>query len=317
MSVRHFLTLTDFTSEEILRLVELSAKFKSKRKMGNRVDHILKDKSIALIFQKPSTRTRASLSVAIKELGGFPVTFNWNELQLGRGESIADTARVLSRYFDAIIARVYSHNDLLEMARYSSVPVLNALSDMFHPMQAISDLFTIKEKLGRIKGIKLAFIGDGTSNVLNSLLIAGSKVGMHIVIACPKEYSPRSNVLSLARSFAQNSGAIIEITEDPVKAVRTADIIYTDVFVSMGFEAEREKRLKVFYPKYSVTKALLEKCEKKDYIFMHCLPAHRGEEVEDEVMDDIKHSVVFDQAENRLHSSKAILTYVLGDRVWD
>ncbi len=307
---RHFLTLLDYGAEEIVRLVELGAEFKERRRRGERECDILRGRSAVLIFEKPSTRTKASLMVAMEELGGRAYSFSREELQLARGEPLSDTARVLSRYFDCIIARVYKHEDLVALAEYSSVPVLNALSDKFHPMQAIADLQTIREKKGRLGGLKIAFVGDGRDNVLNSLTVASAKLGIDLSVACPPKYRPESGLLEKVLEIAGESGSSIEVLEDPREAVAGADVVYTDVFVSMGQEAEREERLRAFLPTYRVTRELLE-LAKKDYIFMHCLPARRGEEVEEGVLEDREHSVVFDQAENRLHSAKAVLAYVV------
>jgi len=314
--MKHLLNWLEYSSEELKRMIELAQKFKEERRLGRRVYTFLEGKSVVLIFEKPSTRTKASLMIAVKELGGFPCSFTRDELQLSRGEPVKDTARVLSRYFDLIIARVYRHEDLEIMAKYSLVPIVNALSDKFHPLQALADIQTIVEKKGRLKGLKIAFIGDGTDNVLNSLIIVSAKLGIHLSVACPKQYSPSPQLLKLLKEDISMSGACIEVVQDPVKAVKEADVIYTDVFVSMGQEQEREKRLSVFLPKYQVNEKLTEYA-KDDYIFMHCLPAHRGEEVTNAVIEDSKHSVVFDQAENRLHSAKAVLYYLLGEKHGD
>ena len=308
--MRHFLTLLDYGADEILHMVELGREFKRRRERGERESDILRGRSCVLIFEKPSTRTRASLVVAIEELGGRAFSFSREEMQLSRGEPLSDTARVLSKYFDCIIARVYRHRDLEVLAEYSSIPVLNALSDRFHPMQAVADVQTMLEKKGKLEGLKIAFIGDGRDNVLNSLMVASAKLGLDLSVACPPEYRPEEEFLRLVLEIARESGSSIEVLEDPRDAVAGADVVYTDVFVSMGQEREREERLKKFLPTYRVTKELLE-LAKKDYIFMHCLPARRGEEVEEGVLEDERHSVVFDQAENRLHSAKGILAYVV------
>jgi len=300
---KDLLTLLDFTGEEILKIIKDALVLKRLRNKGNRILPFLKGKTIALIFEKPSTRTRASTSVAIWELGALPLTYNRNELQLARGEPIKDIARVLSRYHDAIAARVYSHASLEELSRYASVPVINLLSDKYHPLQALADYLTILEKKGRIEGTTIAFIGDGTDNVFNSLAIAGVKLGARIRVASPPEYSPRKDLLGDVYDK-------IEVYENPEDAVKGADVVYTDVFVSMGQEEEREKRLKTFLPKYQVNAKLLEKVGHSDYIVMHCLPAHRGEEITDQVIESTN-SVVFDQAENRLHTAKAALLNLL------
>ena len=307
---RHFLWLGDFTREELELFLKKAAEFKTKYYSGERIIPLLKGKTLAMIFQKPSTRTRVSFDVAMKQLGGFTISLNWYEMQLGRGETIADTARTLSRYVDGIVARVYEHKDLEEMARYSKVPVINGLSNSFHPVQALSDMFTILEKKGRLKGLKLVFVGDGGNNVAQSLLLASTKFGVHITIASPKKYRPDPKVLKVAYEEAEKSGSEIVFEEDPEKAVEKADIVYTDVWVSMGQEKEAEERIREL-SKYQVNVKLIKKA-KPDVIFMHCLPAHRGQEVTDEVIDG-PWSVVWDQAENRLHVQKAILALLLRD----
>jgi len=269
---------------------------------------ILQSKVLAMIFQKPSTRTRVSFEVAMRHLGGHALYLSWNELQLGRGETIADTVRVLSRYSHGIMARVFAHSDLEEMAKYAPVPVINGLSDRHHPCQGLADLLTIQEKKEDFKGLKLAWVGDG-NNVCNTLLIGCSKFGMNMSVACPKGYEPDETVVKWAEQNAERSGSEIEITADPKKVVEDADIIYTDTFVSLGMEAERAKRLKIFLPNYQVTPKLL-RYAKKDVIFMHCLPAHRGEEVLDEVIDG-PYSIVWDQAENRLWATMSLLSLLL------
>ncbi len=306
---RHFLWLADYSREELLHIINLARRFKERFYIGERVIPVLKDRILVLIFQKPSTRTRVSFEVAMRQLGGQSLYLGWNELQLGRGETIADTARVLSRYVDCIVARVFSHSDLEELARYSSIPVINGLSDLVHPVQALSDMFTILEKKGRLKGLKLAFVGDGSDNVLHSLLLAGSKLGLNISVATPKDYRPNNRILKIAEEEASTQGTQLTITEDPYEAVKDADIVYTDVWVSMGQEKEREVKIEKLRP-YQVNKDLML-AAKPDAIFMHCLPAHRGEEVTDDVIDG-KWSVVWDQAENRLHTQKAILVFLLG-----
>lgn len=304
---KDLLTLKNYSKEEITDIIQESLVLKRLRHMGVRVLPLLSGKTVALIFEKPSTRTRASMAAAIWELGALPIPFSKAELQLARGEPIKDTARVLSRYHDAIAARVYRHEHLAELARYSTVPVINMLSDKYHPLQALADYMTILEKKGRLKGVKIAFIGDGTDNVFNSLAIAGVKLGAEIRVASPPQYAPKRELLG-------DAYAKVKIYEDPSEAVRGADVIYTDVFVSMGQEKEREERLKTFLPKYQVNPKLLDGVGHENYIVMHCLPAHRGEEITDEVIEG-SHSVVFDQAENRLHTAKAALLHLLGEGV--
>jgi len=303
---RDFLTLQDYTANEIQEILESTRRFKEKT-ISTEEKNVLSEKSVVLLFQKSSTRTRVSFEVAISQLGGHPIYLGWSESQLGRGETIADTARVLSRYVDAIVARVYRQRDLEEMARYADIPVINALSDLYHPCQIVADLYTMWEKFGYLRGLRVAYIGDG-NNVCNSLLIGCSKMGIDISVACPQGYEPASEALNSARRNSEETGSKIEVLRDPFEAARDADVIYTDTFVSMGDEAEREERLAVFLPKYQVNAELLEAAS-KDVIFMHCLPAHRNEEVTDEVIDGPR-SVVWDEAENRLHTAKAILTKI-------
>ncbi|MHA1594678.1 MAG: ornithine carbamoyltransferase [Candidatus Baldrarchaeia archaeon] len=304
---RDFLTLQDYSPEEIQFILQSSFEFKRERAYGE-FRKPLRNKTIAMIFQKPSTRTRVSFEVAMYELGGTALYLRWDDLQLRRGELISDTARVLSRYVHGIVARVYDHKDLEELAEFATVPVINALSDLFHPCQALADIMTIIEKKGRLKGVKVAFVGDG-NNVCHSLMIACSKLGADIAVATPKGYEPKEFVIEWTMENASHSGSQVVITNDPIEAVENADVIYTDVFVSMGMEHETEKRKKDFEG-WQVNKELVSHA-KKDFIFMHCLPAHRGEEVAPEVIDDPVHSVVWDQAENRLHTEKALLALLI------
>ncbi|MCS7097234.1 MAG: ornithine carbamoyltransferase [Candidatus Methanomethylicia archaeon] len=304
---RDFLTLQEFSSDELWQIIKLAKKFKEDYYTGERIKPLLKGKTLAMIFQKPSTRTRVSFEIAMRQLGGDALYLNWNELQLGRGESVADTARVLSRYTDGIMARVYRHRDLEEMASAATIPVINGLSDLYHPCQAISDMFTIYEKKGYLYGVKMAFIGDGSNNVCNSLIIASTKLGLDINIASPKDYFPRPEVLKFAEQNSVESKSTVKLYTSPEEAVRDVDFIYTDVWVSMGQEKEAEKRLKVF-SSYQVNSRLLAYAPKA--LVMHCLPAHRGLEITDDVIDSDR-SIVWDQAENRLHVQKAILALLL------
>jgi ornithine carbamoyltransferase len=307
MKKQDFLTLQEFTKDEIWYLLKFSKKFKEKTIKGKEANN-LEGKSVALLFQKASTRTRVSFEVAIKQLGGQTIYLGWAESQLGRGESTADTARVLSRYIDCVVARVNNHGDLEEMAKYASIPVINALSDLHHPCQVVADLYTVWEKFGTLEGLKVAYVGDG-NNVCNSLLIGCSKLGIDVSVACPLGYEPFNSVQKMAKTNVQDSGSKVEILREPSEAVKNADVVYTDTFVSMGDEAEREIRLKTFLPKYKVTSDLFKHAS-KNALFMHCLPAHRNEEVTDEVMDGT-HSAIWDQAENRLHTAKALLVKVV------
>lgn len=304
--VKHLLDIHQLSSEELLDLLEIAITYKKLRRRGLRHTHELQGRSVAMIFEKPSTRTRASFAVAVYEMGGLPMVYSREELQLARGEPIKDLARVLSRYHDAIAARVYRQESLEEMARYSSVPVINLLSDKFHPLQALADCMTIMEIFGKLEGIKLAFIGDGQDNVFNSLATAGLKLGMEVRVACPPEYRPD---VSWLEKLAGEVKGTLEVYEEPFDAVKGTNVVYTDVFVSMGQEEEREKRLKSFLPRYRVSPELM-KCADPNAVFMHCLPAHRGEEVDDAVIES-ERSVVFEQAENRLHTAKAVLKKLL------
>lgn len=304
---KHFLTLNDFTKEQIEYLIMLGIELKKKLKQGIPYQP-LKGKTLGMIFEKSSTRTRVSFEVGMIQLGGHALFLNKNDLQLGRGETIGDTAKALSRYIDGIMMRTDSQEKLNEMAKNATIPVISGLSDIYHPTQAIADFMTIYEYKGKLQGLTLAYVGDG-NNVLNSLLIGGSKLGININVASPKGFEPNEEIVQSAKEEAVKHGADIKITNDPLEAVNQADIIYTDVWVSMGQEEEKELRLKKFAD-YQVN-SQLTKFAKKDYIFMHCLPAHREEEVATEIMDG-DHSVVFDEAENRLHAHKAILTAFMG-----
>jgi len=304
---RDFLTLRDFSSEEVSLLLRTASRLKEDSALKVS-EEPLRGKTLLMIFQKPSTRTRVSFDVAMTELGGHAISLSWVEMQIGRGETIADTGRVLSRYGDAIMARVGSHEDLEELARHAEVPVINGLSDLCHPAQALSDLLTVQEKKGDLQGLKLAYVGDG-SNVCNSLLAGCAQVGVDISVACARGYEPDSGFVRFARERGAETGAQVWVGTDPIKAVKGADVVYTDTFVSMGQEAERENRIKTFIPRYQVTPELFKRA-RKDAIFMHCLPAHRGEEVLSEVIDGPR-SVVWDQAENRVHAQKAILASII------
>jgi len=299
-------TLFHLTKEEIEQILGTAELLKSQLLHGE--EHpLLKGKTLAMIFEKPSTRTRVSFEVGMWQLGGYALYLSAGDLQLGRGETIADTAQVLSRYVDGIMARVFAHQAILDLVKYSRVPVINGLSDFTHPCQGLADLFTIYEKKGRLSGLRLAYVGDG-NNVAHSLLYGCSKVGMNITLATPKGFEPAPEVVSKAKEEGKKSGCEVRVTKDPKEAVKGADIVYTDVWASMGKEKEHEKRVKVFKP-YQVNGKLVKEAE-KDYIFMHCLPAHRGQEVTDEVADS-ENSVIFDQAENRLHTQKALLALIM------
>ncbi len=308
LSGRDLLSINDLSPEEVRLVLEEARTLKLRFYAGERIIPVLRGKTIALIFEKPSTRTRVSMEVAALQLGATPLVFNRNELQLGRGEPVKDTARVLSRYVDAIAARVYSHRSLVEMAAYADVPVINMLSDLEHPLQALADALTIIEKKGDPSRLKVVYVGDARNNVAHSLMLVIAKLGGHIVMAAPRQLWPRSEVLEAAKLAAEETGATIELMEDPREAVRGADVVYTDVWVSMGEEAEAEERRRLLRP-YQVNAELMQ-LARRDAIFMHCLPAHRGEEVTEEVLEG-RWSVVWDQAENRLHVQKAVLSLLL------
>ena len=306
-NMKHLLTIADLSADEVWQILNLARELKEEwRKGGNKP--ILKGKTLGMIFQKPSLRTRVSFEMAMIHLGGQALYLSPDEIKLGVRESVPDVARVLSRYVDGIMARVFAHSHIQELAAYSRVPVINGLSDYSHPCQALSDVFTIWEKRGRLQGLKLAYVGDG-NNVATSLLFAATKVGMDIALASPEGYEMSDDVVQLGQEFAAHSGSSIELGRDPAAAVRGADVIYTDVWTSMGQEEETEKRLQVF-PPYQINTTLVAQA-KPDVMVMHCLPAHRGQEITDEVADG-PHSVLFDQAENRLHAQKAILALLMG-----
>jgi ornithine carbamoyltransferase len=307
MKGRDLLTLSNFTREEIKEILKLASEMKYLLKNGKYIIPYLNGKSVFLLFQKPSTRTRISFEVAIYQLGGFPIYANWNELQVIRGETLEDTVRAINAYCDAIVARVYKHSDLEIIANVSRVPVINALSDLAHPCQALADCLTIIEKKGKIEGINVVFIGDGNNNVCRSLSEAILKLGGNITIVSPKKYQMDSLYADFLRKNAYKDSSLI-LTDNPIEGVKNADVIYTDVWVSMGQESEYEERMKEF-KKYQVNSELL-KFAPDDVIIMHCLPAHRGLEITDEVIDG-KNSVVWDQAENRLHVQKAILALLV------
>ena len=303
LSKKDFLSLNDLDKQEILSILELAKDLKRDLKDG-KSSQSLKGRTLAMIFQKPSTRTRLSFETGIVQLGGTAIYLSSNDLQLSRGESIEDTARTLSLYVDFIMMRVYAHSDIEKIAEYSSVPVINGLSDTFHPCQILADLLTIQEKKHTFNGLKVAWIGDG-NNVCNDLVLGCSKIGINLSIACPPGFEPNGDVLKVARQEALKSSTEISITEDPLNAVQNADVLATDTFISIGKDEERKRREEVFLPRYQVNSNLLRSA-KKDCIFMHCLPASRGQEVTSEVIDG-KASVVWNQAENRLHVQKALM----------
>ena len=306
MKGKSLVSINDLSHEEIWQIFELSGSLKQKQLTGE-THKLLEGKTLGMIFSKPSTRTRISFEVGIYQLGGIGMYFGPNDLQLKRSESIEDTARVLSRYLNGIMIRTFDHDDVVGLAKHGSIPVINGLTDLLHPCQVLTDLFTVLEKKRELRGLKLAFVGDG-NNMAHSLLNGCSKVGMDISIASPSGYKPQKEIVETAQKNADYMGSKIEILDDPVKAVKDADIIYTDVWASMGQEAEADKRKKAFQ-KFQVNPELV-KYAKSDYLFMHCLPAHRGDEVVNEVADS-GNSVIFDEAENRLHVQKAIMALLM------
>ncbi|GFN21891.1 ornithine carbamoyltransferase [Thermanaeromonas sp. C210] len=303
---RDFLSLKHFTREEIIYLLDLAADLKGKQKRGE-PHPLLAGKTLGMIFTKPSTRTRVAFEVAMYQLGGYALYLSRNDLQLGRGETIGDTARVLSRYLDGIMIRTYSHEEVEELARFATIPVINGLTDFLHPSQVLADLLTIREWKGTLQGLNLTFIGDG-NNVAHSLMYGGARVGINVTIACPAGYEPLPQVVEEARRMAADNGSNIAVTNDPREAAVGADILYTDVWASMGQEGEAEKRRQAFRG-FQLNAEIL-KLAQPEAMVLHCLPAHRGEEITDEVIDGPQ-SAVWDQAENRLHAHKAILAALL------
>jgi ornithine carbamoyltransferase len=304
-----FLTLMDFSSETIKLLLDRAIQLKSEKLAGSDHGKPLAGKILGMIFEKSSTRTRVSFEAGMLQLGGQAIVMNSKDLQIGRGEPISDTAKVLSHYLDAIMIRTFSHSIIEELAEHASIPVINGLTDLYHPCQALADLQTIYEQKGTLAGLKLAYIGDG-NNMAHSLMIACAKMGMDISVASPKGYEPNAEVTAAVNQFAAESGAKVVITTDPVAAITDADVVYSDVWTSMGQEKENEIRLKAFTG-FQVNDALVQNA-KSDYIFLHCLPAHREEEVTASVIDG-PNSVVFEQAGNRLHAQKALLLEILKD----
>lgn len=303
---KDFLTLADYTATEILNLLEEAKQLKQAHQAG-RIVQPLKGKILGMIFEKSSTRTRVSFEAGMLQLGGHALFLSNRDLQIGRGEPISDTAKVLSEYVDGIMIRTDAHQKVVELAKHASIPVINGLTDLDHPCQALADLLTIQECKGTLKGLKMAFIGDG-NNVAHALLLAAAKTGMNLAVATPVGYEPDENVVAYAKSVAQETGGDILITTSPQEAVQGADVVYTDVWTSMGQEQENEVRLQAFAA-YQVNEELMSLAHEQ-YIFMHCLPAHREEEVTASVIDG-NHSVVFQQAGNRLHAQKALLVKLL------
>lgn len=304
---KDLLAISDLSCEDIEKIFT-HARFLKERFYGGVQYHPLKGKILGMIFKKASTRTRISFEAGMYQLGGHALFLSSEDLQIDRGESIADTAKIFSLYLDGIVIRTYSQKEVEELAVNSSIPVINGLTDLHHPCQILSDMFTIMERLGRLKGVKVAYVGDG-NNIANSWLDGASKMGMNLSISSPHRYAPGSEAVRRAISTAKENGGSIKITEDPFEGVKDADIIYTDVWTSMGQEGEHEKRIKDFR-EFQVNAKLLN-AAKKNVLVMHCLPAHRGEEISSDVIDGDR-SIVFEEAENRLHVQKAILEILMG-----
>lgn len=302
--VQHLISLMDYTPAEVRALIDKAREVKASPGSYARV---LAGKTLGMVFEKSSTRTRVSFEVGIYQLGGYGLFLSKNDLQLGRGENISDTAKVLSRYLDAIMARTFAHDTILQLAEHGSVPIINGLSDLLHPCQALADYMTVLEHKGRLEGLTLAYVGDG-NNVAHSLIHGGVKLGVNVVIGCPEGYEPDAGILSRARAEAETAGVRVEVTNDPREAVAGADVVYTDVWASMGQEDETAARKRVFAP-YQVNEELFALAD-DEAIFLHCLPAHRGDEVTDGVADHPR-SAIFDEAENRLHAQKAVLLQLM------
>lgn len=303
---RDFISLHDYTPEEINYLLKVAHQLKAMQRAG--INHsYLQGKTLAMIFAKSSTRTRVSFEVGMLQLGGHALFLSSRDIQLGRGETIADTAQVLSRMVDGIMIRTFSHEEVLELAEYATVPVINGLTDLLHPTQVLADLMTIQEHKGKLKGLKLVYVGDG-NNMAHSLMFGGAKMGMHIAISCPNGYEPNPEILAAAQNDAKKCGGLVEVVNDPLLAAKGADVLYTDVWASMGQEEEAEQR-KLAFAGYQINAKTLGVAN-QEAIVLHCLPAHRGEEITADVLEG-PHSVVFDEAENRLHAQKAIMALAM------
>lgn len=309
MKGKDLLSIHELTSEEVKQILNLAKELKVKQKAGIE-HHLLKGKTLGMIFQKSSTRTRVSFEVGMYQLGGSALFLSGNDLQIGRGEPIKDTARVMSRYLDGIMIRTFNHDDVEEFAKYADIPVINGLTDLLHPCQVLTDLLTIQEYKGQnLKGLKLAYVGDG-NNMVHSLMYGCAKVGMHFAVATPKGYEPNPEVTAKAIEDAKVTGGSILVTNDRIEAVKDADIVYTDVWASMGQEAEHDARVKIFQD-YQINTELMQHA-KADAMVMHCLPAHRGEEISEEILEKYADEI-FDEAENRLHVQKAIMALTMCD----
>ncbi len=303
---RDFLSLSDYSQDEIKYMLQVASQLKTQQKAG--IPHpLLQGKSLGMIFTKSSTRTRVSFEVGMYQLGGQGLFLSGRDIQLGRGETIADTARVLSRMLDGIMIRTFSHQEVQALAEYATIPVINGLTDLLHPTQVLADLLTIQEHVGRLAGLKLVYIGDG-NNMAHCLMIGGAKMGLHVVIASPDGYKPNPEIVALAQADAKVNGGFVEVVTDPLAAAKGADVLYTDVWASMGQEDEAEIRKRAFAG-YQINREMLQVAASRA-IVMHCLPAHRGEEISEEVLEG-EQSVVFEEAENRLHAQKAIMALVM------
>ncbi len=309
-NTKDFLTVSSLTGPQVFRLLQITRELKSTSRQG-RGAQLLSGLTLGLLFEKPSTRTRVSFEAAMNQMGGQALFLSMENIQLSRGESLSDTAQVLSRYLDGLVIRTFEQTKLEEWAQHATIPIINGLTNLCHPCQALADLFTIHEKKGELKGLKLSYVGDG-NNIAHSLMEASALAGMHVSIGCPVGYQPDSQIINWSHQEALRTEATIEITHDPAIATKEADVVYTDVWTSMGQEHEQSERIKALAP-FQLNERLLETA-RPDAIVMHCLPAHRGEEISAAVLDG-PHSVVLDQAENRLHMQKAILTEWLG-RPW-
>ena len=304
--MKDFISLHDCSKEEVENLLKLAVKLKKELKEGT-PHPILKGKTLGMIFSKSSTRTRVSFEVGMVQLGGYPLFLSSHDIQLGRGETIHDTAKVLERYLDGIMIRTFSHQDVLDLAEYADIPIINALTDLLHPCQVLADLQTIYEKKGMLEGLKLAYIGDG-NNMAHSLMYGCAKAGLDCAVASPKGYMPDSEVTENAKADFKKAGRSLLITEDPTEAIKNADVVYTDTWVIMGMESEKAERINIFMP-YQVNSELM-KHAKNDAIFLHCLPAYRGYEVTEDIIDSAQ-SAIFDEAENRLHAQKAVMATLM------
>ncbi len=306
LSGRHFINLEDFTSEELSALIDYTFELKSKVRNREEID-IMKNRTMVMYFSKPSLRTRLSFEIGMKKLGGDAFVLKQDEIILGQRESIEDSSSVISRYCDLIMIRTFAHSDVEDFAKYSKVPVINALTDLSHPCQIMADLFTMKEHFGKLKGLTLTYIGDG-NNVCNSLLTGCTSLGVNIKVGVPKGYEPDAKTIEVAKNIAKNTGCTVDIVNDVKEAVSGADVVYTDVWASMGQEKEKEERLNVFKG-FTLTKELFDLAN-KGAIALHCLPAHKGEEISEEVFN-MNSQYIYEEAENRMHAQMAIMSSIV------